>query len=64
MSGGTALTLPKARCLDQESHNLPKPRRRPFDRIVIWLLVSGTLGLDDQVNVAVEDVQEIQYLVH
>jgi hypothetical protein len=32
--------------------------------MVIWLLVSSTLRLDDEINVAVEDMQEIENLIH
>lgn len=64
MSGGTAKAPPKAQRIHQVSHALPKSQCRPLDGIVIWLFVSGTLRLDDDINVAVEDVQEIEHLVH
>jgi hypothetical protein len=65
MSGGTAIKPSDATDSTYPmSHRFTTSQCRPLDRIVIWLSVSSTLRLDDQINVAVEDVQEIEYVVH
>ncbi len=60
----TLNTRCRTRRTAEVSHAFTTVRCRPLELMVIWLLVSSTLRLDDQINVAVEDMQEIENLIH